>query len=423
MPPTSPRRSARRIAAVLGLLALLVFISIRQTAHPLEGTDFQARWLAGHWFAGGEPLYQVQANVREPSYPPFAAMVFQLFAWFPLRVAAAGFYFINLLLIPTAILLTRRIFRRLWPERSESWWPLAWATVFSIQFFLNNLNLVQVNAALFVLCLWGIDQYGEQHDFRTAAAFVVAAFVKIVPVFFVLWLFIRGRLRAAVAALGVSAVCLALPLVQRGVSTGVQDLLDYNRTFLQPFRESGVPAQYDRYTNQSLGAAVFRLMRPPAIPEEADYRLVQASPAATLLAYRIAAAAIGLAFVLQLVVLRWRGAPVTVFDWSNAFLVGALLSGITWKAHLVILLFVYCAFLSIPLKDLAAGLRGFVYACIVLMAGTGLAGRDIVGNAMHHWIGGYSLLTWTMVLLFAVSIALSWRPGSAVQSSAHSSVS
>lgn len=416
-PASSPRVDAtprtqwttRRIIITLGVLVVCAALSVVQTAHQRPGTDFHARWLAGRWFLDGQPLYQYLSGVREPSYPPFAAMVFQLFAVFPLRAAAAGFYFVNLLLIPAAILLTRRIFLQLWREGPLPRWSLVWATLFSAQFFLNNLNLVQVNAALFVLCLWGIDQYIRQHDVRAGAAFVTATFIKVVPLFFVMWLVIRGRRRAAGAAILLSVACFALPLLERGVAKGVGDLTDYYHTFLQGFQESGIPARYNRYTNQSLGAAVFRLMRPPAAPEEQDYRLVEAPESTARLVYRIAAAAIGLAFVINLVVLRLRRIPANVFEWSSVFLVGNLLSGITWKAHLVSLLFVYAALFALRWTDVPRWWRLPGGVAIGLVVVTGLTGRDLVGNTVHHWLGGYSVLTWMMMLLFVGAVALSQR--------------
>lgn len=410
--PSIPRWTPRRVAVAIGVLVILAGVSIVQTARQRPGTDFHARWLAGQWFLQGESLYRDLPDVREPSYPPFAAMVFQVFALFPLRAAAAGFYFVNLLLTGAAVMLTRRIFRRVWPERSVSPWPLVGATVLSAQFLLNNLNLVQVNTALFALCLWGILAYVEGRDIQAATAFVVATFIKIVPLFFLAWLALRGRRRAVLAIGPLTLCCVALPLLQRGVAGGVRDLTEYYHTFLQSF-QAGVPARYNRYTNQSLGAALYRLTRPPAVPEEQDFRVADASEAFTRTASRLAAGAIGLTFVASLLLLRRRRAAVTVFEWSSVFLVGHLVSGITWKAHLVTLLFVYCAFLSVPLRELPRGLRGCTYAAVTLMALSGLTGRDVVGDRVHHWIGGYSLITWTMVVLFGAAIAFSQRPTAA----------
>jgi hypothetical protein len=387
-------------------LAGLVILSATQTVHQRPGTDFHARWMAGRWFSQGQSLYQYLPGEREPSYPPFAAMMFQVFGWFPLHAAAAVFYFINLLLIPAAVVLTHRIHSRLWPRPIRWRWPLVLAFVFSAQFLLNNLNLDQVNTLLFVMCLWGMEAYLAGENLTPAAAFVFAAFIKVIPGVFVGWLVLRGRPRAVLAAAGFSLACLVAPLAQRGVAGGLQDWRAYYQTFLGGF-QGGVPDEYDRYTNQALGPAVHRLFRPPVAAGEWDYRIVDASEASTLVIYRGAALAIALGLLAFLLRLRAARAPVTVWEWSALFLAGHLLSGITWKAHLVTLLFVYCGFVAPP-DPATRPRRVFRWTAIGLMAVTGLLGRDVVGNTIHHWLGGFSVLTWLMVLLLAGCIAFAW---------------
>jgi hypothetical protein len=402
-----------RRLAVGALLVACIVLSVIQTRSQRPGTDFHARWLAGRMFAVGAPLYGADARFSEttrwtemPSYPPFAAMVFQLTAPFPLKTAAAAFYFLNLLLIPAAVVLTRRIFDALWLGRNRARWPLVAAVVLAAQFFLNNLNLVQVDAALFVLVLYGISAYVEGKDVRAAGAFVVASAIKIVPVFFVAWLVLRGRRRAALAVLPFAIACVALPILQRGTSRGVQDFTGYYQTFLRGFLEGRVVA---RYTNQNLGAAVYRLTQPPEVPTDGDYRLITVSEPAARAIYGTIAVLVFVAFGLNLVALRVRDAPVTVFELSTPFLVGHLLSGLTWKAHLVTLLFVFYAFLSLRLAELPGGLRRFVVGAIALMVVSGATGRDLVGNTLHHYIGGYSLIVWTMLVLLVGAIVCSQR--------------
>jgi len=95
-----------------------------------------------------------------------------------------------------------------------------------------------------------------------------------------------------------------------------------------------------------------------------------------------------------------------VFEVTAAFLVEHLLSAMTWKAHLVTLLFGYYAFLS--LKP-----RGLTWVILALMAITGLTGRDLVGDWMHHAMGGYSVIVWMMVLMLGASLWRSRKPSPA----------
>jgi len=386
----------RRLIAV-AVLGVCVVLSVIEARSQGPGTDFHARWLAGRWFWEGQPLYTYLPGVREPTYPPFAAMVFQVFALFPLKLAAGLFYFCNLLLIPVAVRLTLDVFDALWPDRPRDWWRLALAILFSVQFFLNNLNLVQVNLALFVLCLLGIRWYLAGHDVRGAAALVAATAIKLVPVFLVAWLVVRGRRRAALAVVPLGLACLALPMLQRGPARGVQDLADYYHTLLEGFGKGRVE---QRYTNQNLAASLYRLTRAPTEPTERDYRVVATSEETARTAYRVAALVVVLGFLGTLVWLRARGMPLTVFELNAAFLVGHLLSAMTWKAHLVTLLFVNYAFLSLRA-------RGFVWVILALMAIVGMTGRDLVGDTLHHAMGGYGVIVWMTLLMLGASLWLS----------------
>lgn len=401
----TPVRRRLLIATALAVCAVLSVLAARGQG---PGTDFHARWLAGRWFWSGDPLYTYLPGVREPTYPPFATMVFQVFALFPLKVAAGLFYFCNLLLIPVTLRLTRDVFDGVWPDRRRTPGALPVAIVLSAQFFLNNLNLNQVNIALFALCLYGLRAYLRGDDWRAVASLVGATAVKLVPVFLVIWLVIRGRRRAAAAVVPLGLACVALPMVQRGPAQGVHDLKDYYQTLLQGFGEGRV---VQRYTNQNLAAATYRMMRPPAPdePTEWDYRWFTAPAEAAQLTYRTAALLLLGAFVGVLVLLRSRAAPLTVFELSAAFLIGHLLSAMTWKAHLVTLLFVFYAVLSLDRRAFRPGERALHTTAIVLMTVSGLSGRDVFGDTVHHYMGGYSVLVWTMLLLFGASLWFSWR--------------
>jgi len=108
--------------------------------------------------------------------------------------------------------------------------------------------------------------------------------------------------------------------------------------------------------------------------------------------------------------LRLTEAPITAFELSAAFLVGHLVSSVTEKAHLVTLLFVFATWLSLERGVLRNGERALDVVALALMAATGLIGRDVFGDQIHHLVGGYSVIVWTMLLLFGGCLWLSLRP-------------
>ena len=399
--PWSRSRSA--VVVVAGLVA--VALSVGRGLHEHVGGDFHVFWQAGRNFFTGAPLYHGDLpGARNFLYPPFAALAFGVLALLPLQVAATIFSLLNMALWVVAAWLTRDIVARTFPDRNPACPPLAVAVVFTAQFFLNNFNLVQVNEVIFVLVLLGIRASLGGRDAEAAVWFVVATALKITPVFFVIWLLVRGRRRALVTVPPAALACLLVPLLLRGPATGAAELREYYHSFLEGPQHGQVGTG-----DQNLGGMVYRMLRPTTNPEQLDYRLLSASEQTAALVYRGSAAVVLVTLLASLVLLRQRGAPVAAFELSSVFLASLLLSPITRKAHLVTLLFVAYNFLAIRRAALPRPGRVAVAGLWALMAVSGVTGRDLFGRTVYYYIGGYSVIVWTMALLFAASVVLSHR--------------
>ena len=111
-------------------------------------------------------------------------------------------------------------------------------------------------------------------------------------------------------------------------------------------------------------------------------------------------------FAAWVALLRRRARPFSMFEVSAALILGHLLSGITWKAHLVSLGFVFYAFLSLPLQRWPPVLRACLTGLCAIILASGLAGRDITGDDLQLGLFGYSAWTWLLLLLFGASMAL-----------------
>jgi Glycosyltransferase family 87 len=387
-----------RLLAALVVLLLAVALAASRAERQRRGTDFHVFWQAGQNFARGEPLYERPETGRRFIYPPFAAQVFQVFALFPLKVAATLFYLANLGLIVVAARLTRDLTGARAPA-------LGLALLLSGQFILNNLNLVQVNLVTFTLCLVGARGLIAGRP-RSAGWLALAAAFKITPVFFVIWSAIRGGAAAIKTAALVGVGCLALPILQRGPARGWADLADYYRTFLGQFTAGAVVTDY---TNQTLSAMVYRAVTVPVEPQRFRYDYLGSLEWAAPAMYRGLAAVILGAFLIHLVRVARSGSRVTPLEICAVFLTSHLLSGITWKAHLVTLLFVFATFFSLDRRELGAASRVALAAAWAGIGIVGLSGRDLVGDALHHYAGGYSLFVWVMLGLWTLSLCWS-RP-------------
>jgi hypothetical protein len=413
------KRRWPRALGGLGLSALVATIAVGRAEKQRIGTDFHVFWQAGYDFAHGLPLYEPLEGARALLYPPFAAQAFQSLAVFPLKPAAALFYTANVFLILAAVWLTRDIVRRLGGEGRQQRLALVLAIVLSDQFMLNNLNLLQTNLVIFVLCLLGARGIALGRAWAVGWV-VVATLIKVTPIFFVVWAVARGGWQALRAALVVGLGGLLLPVAQRGLSLGIADLTAYYDSFLRQFAAGGV---LTIYTNQTIGAIVYRAVTIPKSPQPFEYHYLSSLQSAAPVIYRTLAVIIISVSLLHLFRLAKARQPFTSFEIASVFLVGHLLSGVTWKAHLVTLLFVFYSLLTLDYRALPREVRLGLGAAWLGMAVIGLAGRDLVGSTLHHYVGGYSVFVWVMLLLLILCIVLSSASLPGVRSGARPAVS
>ncbi|HEU5303388.1 MAG TPA: glycosyltransferase family 87 protein [Gemmatimonadales bacterium] len=364
------------------------------------GTDFHVHWQGGYDFVHGLPVYQPLPGARRFNYPPFAAQVFQVYGILPMKLAAWLSYLASVALFYLAIRISRRLIRAAAPAWSPSLVPLVLAVLCSAVFVLENLVHIQVNLLLLALCLLGVEALVRGREVAAGGWLVAAAAIKLTPAFFVLWAMIRGTRRTLVSVFAFAALCLALPVAQRGWHQGMLDLSAYHQGFLQKFAAGHIITDE---RNQNLAAMIYRA----AVPEPAGYAYLQGLAGAAPLLYRILAATILAALLIRLFRLRIGRQPFSPLEVASVFLASHLLSGITWKAHLVSLFFVSYAFFSLEWRRLSQAGRvglGLAWAGIAAIA----PGRDLTGSRLHHDLAGYSVYVWVMLLLFTLSVG--WKP-------------
>ncbi|HEV7366167.1 MAG TPA: glycosyltransferase family 87 protein, partial [Gemmatimonadales bacterium] len=179
------RRRGLLVLALAPALAAVAVVAAGRAVKQHIGTDFHVFWQGGYDFGHGLPLYQPREGARSFLYPPFAAQVFQLLSLFPLKVAAWLFYIASVGLIGATAWLSRDIVARLrGPGRVL---PLILALLCSAVFLIDNLDHVQVNLLVFLLCLLGVRAFLARRDAAAGGWVVAATAIKLTPVFFALW--------------------------------------------------------------------------------------------------------------------------------------------------------------------------------------------------------------------------------------------
>ena len=402
--PDQPSRTWRVVRLLAGLLLLGIVIAGAATSARKQsvGTDFHVFWRGGYNFAHGLPLYLADPGARHFNYPPFAAQLFQVLGIFPLQTAAFLFYVASAGMLVLAVRLTQQIVQQLQPTWRHGKLPLFLAVLCSAVFVLENLVHVQVNILTFFLCLLGVKALVEKRELTAGGWLVAATAIKVTPIFFPIWAVLRGNRRTVMAVAVFGALVLILPIAQRGVPLGVNDLTEYYRTVLHQFVNGAV---VPNYRNQNLAGMVFRAFTPRVSDDVPpyDYAYLSSYAGAAPLVYKGAALLILATFLGFMFRYRVRRRPIGALEICSVFLASHLLSGITWKAHLVSLLFTSYVFFAMDLSVLKSWRRWPVWTAWggVIVIGMG---RDVVGTRAHHYMAGYSVYVWVMLGLLTLSL-------------------
>lgn len=391
--------SQKRIYLILGILFLLaaIILSFAKGLKDTMGGDFAVFWQAGQNFFQGTSLYETKEGMRAYIYPPFAAMVFQVLALLPFKVSVVLFYFINFILLFYSIALVHAICSLLGFSGKHLTIAILLGFLFSFKFLWNNITMIQINQVILVLCLAGLYAYLKNKENQAIIFFTIAASIKIIPGLFLFWMVLKGTPKTLLKASLCMFIALALPIVLRGYSVGLTDLKEYYTTFLLEFEQGKV---ITTYTNQSLSAAVHRILQPSVNDQGIDYQLFYGWENAARPIAMILSVFFLIAFIGKVIFNRIRSPKIDLFEIAMIFITMNLLSGITWAAHLVTLFVVYSIFFLIRPRNLSLPNRYIVFFLWSLIGTLAIIGKDITGSHLHYLIGGYSVSTLLLILLF-----------------------
>ena len=390
-------KNKKYLLMLLGVFCLMVIISFKQGTKMEMPGDFTVFWFAGKNFFLHNDLYSGIGGARRYIYPPFAAMLFQVFALLPLKWAAGFMTFINLLLFLFTIYLTRTIFETFIDDKRKINTALLLATLFSFRFFWYHFTFVQMNQLILVLCLSGVLAMLKNKDTIAVIFFVVATFIKVIPLFFLIWLLFRGTFKTYLKVLLAITICILIPFIWRGADLGFQDLQNYYLTFLEPFQQGRVEAEFH---NHSLSSGIYKLSLPMTNEPGWDFNIFNLTQEAAKRVYFYSSIFIFTLFIGCLAYLKLLKISITYLEIALILLTTHLLSGITWEYHLVSLLFIYVAFFINSAHKKSIWHKLLIYFFYFLIFLNAIVGTDTVGSKLYHYFGGYGALTWMLLLFF-----------------------
>ncbi len=242
------------------------------------------------------------------TYPPFAALIFAVASVLPalmlhwLMTAASG----AALAVTVGLTFTALGWRG--RDRLAATLALTALTLWT-EPVLRALELGQIELLLMTLIVWDLGQPDRRHG--KGLGIGLAAGIKLVPLIFIPYLLLSGRLRQAVAAAAAFAASVAIGFVLLPQASVTWWLTGY---FLRASKVGGVSA----LVNQSLLAMIARAVGGP----------VQATPLWLACSAFVAVAGLAAAALLH-------RAGHQVPGWIACALTGLLVSPVSWDHHWV----------------------------------------------------------------------------------------
>jgi len=358
-------------------------------------TDFYVFWNAGNNFMSGNDLYQPYEGVRSYFYPPQAAMFFQILSVLPYKLSAFIFYCLHIFLTFYCAKIIKDILKHTYPQFQRFNSIIFLSSLFSLNYLWSNISANQVNQILFFTVLISTYYFLKNKPSYSIAITIVATFFKVLPILFIPYFLFRAfSLKNIGISILITGALIIAPMAQRGFDGALHDYKEYYVEFLSAFKNGKV---IPTYTNQNVTASVYRAFMGSDKKEDVPKLGAQEVSRAKQIIFIINIFFLT-AYLLIVVPLKRKGTNV-LLDISSIVLVMHLISGITWKAHLVTFQFVLVYFLLIDYKCLKAYGKTLYYSVFVLIGICGLESSDILGPYIHKQIGFYNLFVWLMFFL------------------------
>ena len=363
--------------------------------------DFTVFWQAGKNFSNNLGLYDRIGGAERFIYPPFAAMLFQVFGLFSLQTAGAIWAFVNLLMWLMLVYVMREVFRFTnIPEKLINR-SLLLAFLLSFRYFWYHLMFMQMNVLVLLLSMWGLLFFLRKKNAASIACLVIATGIKVLPIIFLVWILSKMKIKYWLTALLCALILIVLPIIWRGLHLGIQDLNDYYVSFLEPFQQGRVEPKLQNY---ALSAAIYKWFVPLSISSPYFSPIMQLNLQLVGIIYKVILIVFVLLFLFVLAYSRFIVKKVSLNELGFILLLTHLISGITWEYHLVSLLVVYAIYFSNVDSNQKSWKRIGYYFLLVFMIFNAIVGMDTVGKQAYYMACGYSFLTLLMLILLIVNV-------------------
>ncbi len=401
---TASRPRSLQTAALHGLLPLVVAIAALAVflngsffaSYDAPTIDFSINWVASHALRdrqdpyGQTTLYQRATSLHAPtnliysqlftSYiqPPTSGLSFLPLTVLSFRQAAHVYLIYNHLVLLAAVALSLYTIR----PRVGLPWIIAGAMVlvaFYSQIYMS-FSLGQVDSTLLLLYAIGFWAFCRNKPAIAGSAIAIAAAIKLVPAFILLYFLWKRQYKAVAWGAGVGLALLLVSLAYVGPST----YKTYIKQTLPALSKGST-----HYSNASLGAAIARSQTPDIIHGLPYVYYLDEVPSGN--AARIASTVFTLGAFALLAIIIPRSLPqrrkpgvdtpdeaterppeLLIFEYYLVVAVTLIVSSVTWEFYVIWLLPVFFAAFLAPGRVLPGGLWRWLLIAVFALIFVGL---------------------------------------------------
>jgi alpha-1,2-mannosyltransferase len=413
-PPAKDRQAKRRVAGLLLLAAVLAVVMT--SVRPKPGMTVVYRTAAERYLRG-ESFYVPGENMAF-SYPPFFVLAYVPLALLPEAAARAVWYGMNFGLLGAIAGMTVRMLRPAMEAGLGRRGPrprvaLLLIGVFSARFLISPIEYQSHDLIVYFLMMVAIWRWDAGEKSGSGVAAGAAAACKATPLLFLPVFLWQRRLRTAVVMTAIVVSATLLPDLFVRNPDGKLWVASWHEKFLSRVDAASAPeaeGAWNRWNmlNQSLSGTLYRLCTP--IEKEDEWECCWNVCLVPVEGRALDRLAIGLKLAI-LAALAWITWPTRLgqmgpgeqtfcrLGQGGALLAAMLLlSPMTSKQHFCVLL----APLSFCLVDALYRRRDpLVWSALALVFLFGaVAGKDVLGSALHRQLAAYGSLTWCTLVCF-----------------------
>jgi hypothetical protein len=406
-----------------GLLAVLfLIVSLVLLAQPLipqlfgsgKDMDYLLWFKVGQRMLHDGPLQEdLVPGTFDFLYPPFAALLLAVPAYFGATAMVVFLALVNLASWWAAIVLSSRLSGATQPV---SPWVIALPVTATLPFVYDQFNLGQPNLMLLVLMMDGFLLLRRGSGWLAGLPFAIAAAIKAFPVLIFPYLLWRGFWRTAASTAVLMVVLLVvLPGGLRGFERNWKELGQWTHGMLMSTDESGFAQRNYSWgwKNQSLYSVEHRLLRPlnaepdPDQPAPPIYvNLFDLDQRTADVVFVATAIVIGVGFILLMPPRRRRTPRSDIAEWSILMILILIATPVARAYYFVWLLWPYIVLTRWAATEPDRKLARITWIAIALSLVLLAAGTN---GIRPHWTQAAGLSLPAVALLIAALTVLMRR--------------